>query len=1372
MSENSAKQSTARCSPACEGKSLIIEVMGKEHPEGHSFRIYEETDSDLQEGLESRMVKEDLEESVLHIWPWQSQPNRNIWLEIAAEEGDPIRVPFLQDATGIDREEERQHHVILPVIPTTLISGVTLKGRNPAHYVMSRPGFIYLFHEGKLWRELEVRMDDKGVTRYHDVALDDYRETNGDIKPGYRAVTGAGLAEIWLPARVDGKWINIQAAFSESQWPGARVNYLQRKPFVRMDRCNTISMVLAEPTHDEGDTVTVSRRARNAFLASCLAPQRSRNPLVESQFDRPEKYLLDLTGEYTALSEQAAIQVHQRQEDPDPEDPIYEDERPEMTVLAKCLHRTLREVEAVGDETTEAEDRGVFDWPEETQSAEDVVKDARDRVIGAIRIDDPVGRLRYLQQRRQVAAWFSNAAVRRAKARPYFESALLVNSAIVPSNFGGKINPLNKYMRELNGAGRKELERSIAVSERKLAVQYGSNLQEDLLDLLQRSWVQHSLVDLFTHDGYDYAGAFYFLSSLIQEAIKDPEECDVLAARVDARKSGIGKEWLQNLCRAGRSNLLYSLLFPDFDANDLERSYEPQAQPDENSGDGQFRASELASLENTDLPELDVVMTRDGLELAAAAEAGAFATAFASSLRTGTQTLLSIHGSLWGAVQSASQSLVSHNQQLKDVDTQLKAAESELNRLSQERVEAEKEIKDARVQAVDEQIEQNQRTEQARQQAQARLNRIAIQESEIDRRAQTLFTQRQRLFSHAIEAQMKLYGGCFQQLRASLPLLTGKVRLERLSNAAQKGYFVIGISGLEDSGGEGRAVRMFGDITEQSEGGVRATASTSRTRAKTQGIPSSVADDALVLVVPENEQITKILKHLNTAERQYAKALKELSIWERYAAQASDLSAAATAAVARRVAGAEARLEKALSNLEKVDGSLEAANDAFDDIETNKAALDAEVRSLDDTVRKVEDRRLYRVLNSPLLPAAVMLMELHNVSSVAASVKRDWRSKGEITAVSGGLSAAFDVGIATVTLIERFLQNVALVERISRQLLSREWTGPFALKLGQRLGGPITWSKVFGAVGGILMTAYYALDANYLFRMGNTGAAVGALVVAAGGVALTFASLAGSAGLLFLGPAGWLALGVVLAISGTAMMAWFNEEPLEIWMRHGPFGSMDEKPFLKEPRESYYRLVSMLMGVRVLIEPNPLRDKIVRGELNEKDEVRLAALREANTRLKVESAIPGLFNDAELVDVKPYLQLVETKSERGYLLGMSDMSNTKITPIAETELKDYVLREEPFDGGTYVYLKTPLTRSTESQRWLGAVDMSETVAYHWNVRIQLQIRIKEDEEAMVFPAPDPEDPLEYSKTNREHTQPDFRKKGRPFWYDERVQYNG
>src|SRR5690606_17535915 len=182
----------------------------------------------------------------------------------------------------------------------------------------------------------------------------------------------------------------------------------------------------------------------------------------------------------------------------------------------------------------------------------------------------------------------------------------------------------------------------------------------------------------------------------------------------------------------------------------------------------------------------------DGLELAAAAEAGIFSTAFASSLRTGTQTLLSIHGNLWGAIQSASQPLVSGNQQIKNVDSQLQSLKMEIDRLSQERANAEQASADARAKAIDEQNEGHRRAQQTRQRAQATLMRIAVQESEIDQRLKNLLVERQRLSDNVIKAQMKLYAGSIQQLRASTPFLTGNVRLERFSKAAQKGYLVIG----------------------------------------------------------------------------------------------------------------------------------------------------------------------------------------------------------------------------------------------------------------------------------------------------------------------------------------------------------------------------------------------------------------------------------------------------------------------------------------------------------------------------------------------------------------------------------------------------
>src|SRR5690606_25545722 len=206
--------------------------------------------------------------------------------------------------------------------------------------------------------------------------------------------------------------------------------------------------------------------------------------------------------------------------------------------------------------------------------------------------------------------------------------------------------------------------------------------------------------------------------------------------------------------------------------------------------------------------------------------------------------------------------LVSGNQQIKNVDSQLQSLKMEIDRLSQERANAEQASADARAKAIDEQNEGHRRAQQTRQRAQATLMRIAVQESEIDQRLKNLLVERQRLSDNVIKAQMKLYAGSIQQLRASTPFLTGNVRLERFSKAAQKGYLVIGITSMEDVSEERLFTQMFGDITERSERGVHPRASTNKARAKAQGLPSDNAEKALLLVVPENERMARILRHL------------------------------------------------------------------------------------------------------------------------------------------------------------------------------------------------------------------------------------------------------------------------------------------------------------------------------------------------------------------------------------------------------------------------------------------------------------------------------------------------------------------------------
>jgi len=1350
MSETTSTRAAGSCGPACEGESLIIEVIGKDHPDGHSFRIFDESDNEQQEWLENQVQVEDLGESMLHVWPWKDQPQRNVWIEIDSEES-PIRVPFLRNKGAVERQLERQRHVILPVIPTTLISGVELKGDNPVHHVMPRTGFLYLFHEGTLWRELEIKIDEQGVTTYHDVPVQQYRNSDRQLKPGYRDVTGTGLSDIWLPASISGNWLTIEAAYSESPWPGERVNHLERSDGDRRQRCNRINMRFDPDSKEDVADLRISNGNTTAFLAEELAPQRPRKPAVEWQFDRPEKYLLDTEGAYPETAMAAALSMHQRQEDPDPEDPITEDERPEMTALANCLHKTVQEVERANALECRAEEEEPFTWHDSLPGTGDCTESAKARAIGVIRLDDPLYQLRYNHQRRQVAAWFVNAAVRRARARPYFDSAMLVNAVLEPEFIGGKRNELHEHMSEVVGPGRKEFERSIALSERTMARGYLDQLHDDLLNRLSDPRTQHVLTDLFTHYSYDYAGAFKFVSSLIMNLVTEPGECDAMDTHAEGAVDGQGKQWLEGLCEGKHSRMLYSLLFPRFSSEDLESPYEPPSEPNPNHGNGLFRETELAALEGRDLPEFEEIKTIDGLELTVEAAAGAYDTLLSASLRMGGQALMGIHGNLWVAIHHASLAIYTRNTDLKNITEELEELRLEKTKLENQRWARERSINNLNGK-VDE------------------LTDIRDRLANLESQHEALLRQKGNLNERAILGQMKLYSNSMEQLRRSLPGLLGKMELMRLSKALQKEYFIFEISSRRPAINRGsEAIRLFGDVfnvenAKDASGQNTAEASTSRRRAQAAGVASDVAEEAYVLVLPKTEEIAQMIERVSAAESRYLDAVHKLTELEDVADLNPNAPAAAAAVAARRLDAAKAEVAQAEQGLkdfdrdmgnqrdvvhqrEKYVGDVEAANDAANRVD--QAEIDSK-----------RSGRLYRVLNKPVFPVFVAMLEIQNASSVWAASSREERVKGRGVVFAGYASAAVDLAAATAAISERWALGPSKV-------LSLTPSGKFGKMLERRLGAALTVRSGLGVAAGFLMAIDSGLDALYEHRMGNHAAAVGHGLLAGSGLAFGFASLVGKAGtFLVLGPAAWLAVGAALAVSGLVIVFMFSDEPLDIWMRHGPFGALNEKPFLKEPFDAYHRLISLLMGVSVRLEFNPLRRAAQLGELDETDNERISALAAAKDRLVVESAIPGLFGSNGFAKTISKLQLKETiatsKGRNGHV------GTNRFTGEA---VQEYILLQEASDSGVHLYLNTPDSSRQEIEpSFFGRPGGWETKTYQWSARIQIQAWKDAGEKLMVFPAPPPDDPRTYNSDD-EYAEPDFSSRDQPFWFSEKVREN-
>jgi hypothetical protein len=81
-------------------------------------------------------------------------------------------------------------------------------------------GWLYLFMEGHLWREFNITTISQGMPLYH------FSEVNLITQQGRHrreASTQGRMDTILLPKKIQGKAVSMGVAFSETQWPWARI---------------------------------------------------------------------------------------------------------------------------------------------------------------------------------------------------------------------------------------------------------------------------------------------------------------------------------------------------------------------------------------------------------------------------------------------------------------------------------------------------------------------------------------------------------------------------------------------------------------------------------------------------------------------------------------------------------------------------------------------------------------------------------------------------------------------------------------------------------------------------------------------------------------------------------------------------------------------------------------------------------------------------------------------------------------------------------------------------------------------------------------------------------------------------------------------
>ncbi|PKM29685.1 MAG: hypothetical protein CVV07_08235 [Gammaproteobacteria bacterium HGW-Gammaproteobacteria-11] len=813
--------------PACEPDKLIVEIIGKQHPDTQRLLICDAEGQPLDTVTSAAKEEEISSEgvsSLLKVWDWEEQPGETLYLEIASDSGSPIRLPLLPDLRATPRQEQAQLNQIVPVVPCTALSG-TRQADDLGVPVLVRSGYIYVFVSGKLWRELEVRFTEQG-TRYFDVNVAQYRNEHGFANVKRRA-TGVALEDIWLPSQWNGSWPGaVELMFSEVQLSASRLKHYERhenflSPRVRNPRLlvteslwqrlwanapDGLAMLEAQRAAAVNQSIVPSvsrlRMESSAFPVALCAPQRQRQPGHEWLLDQPASMLCDLTGSYPEKALNCTREATQTWRTGVATDPPADFE---SEAWRSCYNGCDPQTAAV--------------W--QAQDAQsDALQAVRDRKLYAVLLPDPMNRMRHLHARIDSLQELLKYCTQLAMEHPHHASAIVLHNMAVPRHVGGSLNPLNQHFQDrLEEQGKREINIATAAVERANIWKLLDSAQLGLSKVLSLSQFQQCLGDHLSLDHLEYPAAMFFAVRVMACLAATPAQLDPLALKGDIHDAvtGVrlhspgrndGQQFLVDMTNR-ITHPLHGMLLPEIRVNALFDQYRKPAEQEPNNGDGRFRATALASLEDMDAPD-EESETLDGMTLAALMASGTLQDSFTahSSFKAGMAVLSKIHEILSSAITAA--------------ENHMSDAANQLDNRNQ---------------------------------------RVAASRADLDQARQDQSRHRVELGEQALLAKIRLHGLAAEHLRQTMPNAFEGAKFVRSGQFKGSEYYLFGLEDLPEADPNRASEKLFGQYLD---GAGNRLATTDARAARGSGMPIT-PETGTYFAIPRSNPTREILSKLNQA---------------------------------------------------------------------------------------------------------------------------------------------------------------------------------------------------------------------------------------------------------------------------------------------------------------------------------------------------------------------------------------------------------------------------------------------------------------------------------------------------------------------------
>lgn len=269
----------------------------------------------------SELKDESIEQGTRKRAQYANAQRANLALNLEREDGGTLQILVEQDMRSHEEEPEIQQNTFLAIVPMARLPVGKGADQEPVG-ALTRPGRIYVFRKGKLWREQVC--DGRGALADVDVSY--WRSQSAVGQPcDDRAPVGKPLALTLVPVMLQGRYVGdqIDMAYSEMPWSWEYISWLEADSSRVKARCQNVAPAWAAAV--VGKEHWRPTLAMPAVLVDALeSGLRPRDLHLECLLSNPDTFtpaLLELSPEEPLVrlhSHQQALAEHMSTQGPQP----------------------------------------------------------------------------------------------------------------------------------------------------------------------------------------------------------------------------------------------------------------------------------------------------------------------------------------------------------------------------------------------------------------------------------------------------------------------------------------------------------------------------------------------------------------------------------------------------------------------------------------------------------------------------------------------------------------------------------------------------------------------------------------------------------------------------------------------------------------------------------------------------------------------------------------------------------------------------------------------------------------------------------------------------------------------------------------------